>query len=323
MKVPEYIKELLFLHDCVIIPGFGGFVANYRNAGYDETQNLFIPPGKDISFNASLKHNDGLLISYISSEASISYEQARKKTEDFVSEVNQTLQTREYTFKEIGKFRLENDTTVRFFPDQGANFLAESYGLPYFHFKPLSSQKVEEKIQKTLTNREAIHTVVKRKRYKRILIAAPFVIALSLLPLKMGEYFNEPGKGSLVEVRFSPDTPAVSETTPEIYTTQVEEVPSDLVSPVHENTQEILEEPEKNISHSFFLIAGSFSNYSNAETCRRNLKSEGYNTEILSVKNTLYRVSMAAFTTKDAALQELTQIKKQKGRESVWLYSHN
>ena len=62
----QHIKELFVHHDCIIIPGFGGFILNYRPAEISDHQNFFRPPGKDISFNKSLIHNDGLLINKIS-----------------------------------------------------------------------------------------------------------------------------------------------------------------------------------------------------------------------------------------------------------------
>ena len=30
--ISKYISELLFLHDCVIIPQFGGFIGNNKSA---------------------------------------------------------------------------------------------------------------------------------------------------------------------------------------------------------------------------------------------------------------------------------------------------
>ena len=34
-KYVEYIEELLYLYDCVIVPGFGGFVGVYAGAAID------------------------------------------------------------------------------------------------------------------------------------------------------------------------------------------------------------------------------------------------------------------------------------------------
>jgi len=64
VEINQYIKELLLLNDCVIIPQFGGFVANYKPATIEN--NKFFPPTKEVAFNNKLTSNDGLLINYIS-----------------------------------------------------------------------------------------------------------------------------------------------------------------------------------------------------------------------------------------------------------------
>jgi hypothetical protein len=32
MNVALFIEELLWEHDCVVVPGWGGFIANYQSA---------------------------------------------------------------------------------------------------------------------------------------------------------------------------------------------------------------------------------------------------------------------------------------------------
>ena len=76
LKFIEYISDLLFLHDCVIIPDFGGFICNYKSAYIDDESGLICPPSKDILFNRNLTHNDGLLVSWIAGKENISYEKA-------------------------------------------------------------------------------------------------------------------------------------------------------------------------------------------------------------------------------------------------------
>jgi hypothetical protein len=55
-NISKHISELLYFHDCVIVPGFGGLVANHITAVYDEEKNMFSPPAKEIVFNTNLKH---------------------------------------------------------------------------------------------------------------------------------------------------------------------------------------------------------------------------------------------------------------------------
>ena len=66
MILANYIKDLLYRYDCVIIPNFGGFITNKISAKFNVDSSCFYPPSKQIAFNSHLKGNDGLLANYIS-----------------------------------------------------------------------------------------------------------------------------------------------------------------------------------------------------------------------------------------------------------------
>ena len=76
--IDTYISELLFLHDCVIIPEFGGFVGNNKSAVLNKNTNTIYPPSKKILFNKNLRTNDGLLINHISNSEVISNEKSKE-----------------------------------------------------------------------------------------------------------------------------------------------------------------------------------------------------------------------------------------------------
>ncbi len=94
MDIKAFIRELLFGHDCVIVPGFGGFIGNYSPAHIDRMTGTFYPPVNQISFNRNLNHNDGLLISKISLSTGVNYGDARNIVEEFVRDITGRLVTR-------------------------------------------------------------------------------------------------------------------------------------------------------------------------------------------------------------------------------------
>ena len=105
MDITAFIRELLFGHDCVIVPGFGGFIGNYTPARIDKSSGTFYPPVKQISFNRNLNHNDGLLVGRISGSADINYGDARNMVEEFVAEIRRKLEKGEkVVFDNIGSF---------------------------------------------------------------------------------------------------------------------------------------------------------------------------------------------------------------------------
>ena len=92
MEIDHYVSELLYQYDCVVIPGFGGFVANYSPARIHPTQHTFSPPSKNISFNKNLTNNDGLLANQIADAESITYSEANDVISSFVETCNNCLQ---------------------------------------------------------------------------------------------------------------------------------------------------------------------------------------------------------------------------------------
>ncbi|GAJ00206.1 unnamed protein product, partial [marine sediment metagenome] len=186
MDISSYIKDLLLLHDCVIVPKFGGFVANYRAAEINYSNNTLSPPAKDISFNKSLVHNDGLLISYISKCKGIGYIDAKRIVSDFVTETQKKLEKgKKVTFDEIGLFYNDSQHNLQFEPDPSTNFLIDSFGLSFFQFSTIEDYDVSKRIQRKFKDKEAVKIFIKRQTVRRILIGIPLLLALSLIPLKI------------------------------------------------------------------------------------------------------------------------------------------
>lgn len=128
-KFTKYISDLLFLHDCVIIPDFGGFICNYKSAYIDENNGLLCPPSKDILFNRNLVHNDGLLVNWIMCKENITYEQALSKVSLFSEDLKIRLNQRQHiAFGEIGTFHSDRRFNIIFEPAD-KNFFAETFGM--------------------------------------------------------------------------------------------------------------------------------------------------------------------------------------------------
>ena len=66
ISVEELIGDLLLRNNCVIVPSFGGFVANQSAAIIDYRNGIITPPRKSVLFNRQLINNDGLLIKELS-----------------------------------------------------------------------------------------------------------------------------------------------------------------------------------------------------------------------------------------------------------------
>jgi cell division septation protein DedD len=144
--VEKHIKNLLFEYDCVVIPEFGGFIANYVGAEIHPITHTFLPPSKNIAFNEMLKLNDGLLTSQIASSENISREEALQVVRDFTNFVKAEIgQKEKYLFDEIGTLYLNHEQKLQFEPDSRINYLSGSFGLPKLEFKPIERVSIHSK----------------------------------------------------------------------------------------------------------------------------------------------------------------------------------
>lgn len=134
-----HIKSLLFDHDCVIIPNFGGFVANPHPAKINKLKGRIEPPYKEVGFNPQLKKNDGLLANQIRQLENISYESALDGIQLEVDKINSLLnQGKSYRLEEIGQFYLDNQKKIRFSP-----FNKLQFNLDFFGFEAVRALQLE------------------------------------------------------------------------------------------------------------------------------------------------------------------------------------
>lgn len=180
--ISEQIRELLFRHDCVIIPGFGAFIGNYFPARVDRKEGLFEPPSRKITFNRHLTGNDGLLIGYISSVMGIGYGEARDMVNDWSGELRSRIMTdHPVTIDHLGTFSLNYDRAIVFEPDLTVNYLLSSYGLSAYHRKPVSGFDVR-KMAIERRHEPAVSEPSVRSLLFRAAVIIPVLVALALVP---------------------------------------------------------------------------------------------------------------------------------------------
>lgn len=146
MKLENYIARLLNDHNCVIVPQFGGFVANYRSAVIDDFSKKIHPPSKSVLFNPHLVNNDGLLGNYVSRMRDIAYPQALEFIAQSVTEWSKGFETGgRIEIGEIGFLYKENGT-VHFEQSREINLLLQSFGLrsiSFVRFDSINQQPIK------------------------------------------------------------------------------------------------------------------------------------------------------------------------------------
>jgi len=146
LGIEKHIKDLLYRYDCVIIPEFGGLIANPESAKVDLRTNHFTPPGRSISFNGNLKRNDGLLIDRVAEANEASYQVAKETISTFVSGINKDLdEGKSVSLAEVGVFCYDKEQNIQFEPDISAINLLESFGFTSFKSPAISRDTIERK----------------------------------------------------------------------------------------------------------------------------------------------------------------------------------
>jgi len=134
-ELVSHIEFLLHDHNCVIIPGFGGFVINSSPARRDGMA-TFHPPVSELVFNRYLTHNDGLLAQSFMKSDSIPFEAAMQKIEHAVQEMMRELREgRKIELGALGQFEMNSSKQFVYKPTAYVQPLF--FGLKTASLKPL------------------------------------------------------------------------------------------------------------------------------------------------------------------------------------------
>ncbi|MBK6527421.1 MAG: SPOR domain-containing protein [Crocinitomicaceae bacterium] len=145
MQLEGHISNLLKHHNCVIVPEFGGFIANYESAWINRQRALIFPPYKQILFNGNLTQNDGLLANELVIKTAVSYSEALAKISVQVKDWRKKLEEgHRIELEEIGFLFLQNNQVV-FEQNREVNLLLQAYGLKQVSFVDFAIKEVQEK----------------------------------------------------------------------------------------------------------------------------------------------------------------------------------
>jgi hypothetical protein len=142
MTLSNYIADLLLKNNCVIVPNFGGFIANYKSAVIDNSKNRIFPPSKSVLFNNALTSNDGLLANYVAQKLELSYASSLNKIDEKSTEWKSSLKNGERIhIGEIG-FLFSDNGKIQFEQNREFNLLLDAYGLSAVQFMPVIEGQV-------------------------------------------------------------------------------------------------------------------------------------------------------------------------------------
>lgn len=152
ISIARHIELLLLEHDCVIVPGLGGFIANHADARYTgNDEHLFLPPYRTIGFNQQLQVNDGLLVQSYMAAYDTSYPSANLQMEQDLDKMMAELEMKgEYVLENIGIIKKGLNQNISFISPENGALTPSLFGLYSFEMKSLKHVIKEKDIEKNL-----------------------------------------------------------------------------------------------------------------------------------------------------------------------------
>jgi hypothetical protein len=339
MGLERELHELLYEHDCVIVPGWGGFLAQYRPARIDEARSLVHPPSKEVGFNRHLLRNDGLLTDHIAHREAIGFGDANARIDQAVNAWRTQLDAHgRVEIPRIGIFYRDAQRNLQFDPDDRANFLKESYGLRPIQALPVHRTVLEPRVVE-LPGPAIVEPALQSPR-RTWNWAAAAAVALLLSAGAIGTYVGmnggldafafgprpattyqpvpapaEPMEArasvfSLPEGTFGVQTLPLTDNDSITLTVDMGAAPADTTA---------VAIPEKTaLRLRFHVVGGCFAQPENADRLLKELQDKGYPASRLERYGELHPVVFGSYADRQEAVDALASIRRD-GAGQAWL----
>lgn len=359
IELAQHIETLLLENDCVIVPGFGGFVAHYSPATRIKEENIFLPPTRTIGFNPQLKLNDGVLVQSYMSAYDTSFADASRIVEKEVNEFIGLLH-------EEGKAHLDNIGEIHynvygnyeFIPYDSKITTPSLYGLDFFEMQELSVLQQKEKVwvpthqekeKKTfeisinrayLRNAAAMiaaivlffafstpveNTDVQKNNYAQLLPSELFEqiekqsVAVTPVYVK-SEAMQQAKKLSASSTKASSTK---KHTADKVKTSKPIAVKEVKVTKQGTSATTAATAPavksQKSANHPFHIIVAGGISLKDAEAIATQLKSKGFANAKALNMDGKVRVSISSFDNRNEATKQLLELRKNETYKNAWL----
>ena len=149
----SYVEKLVRTHECVVVPGLGGFITRDHSAALNRFNGQLKPLSRTIFFNDILRQDDGILLACITSETGMDKVHAERLVQQEVQYLLQRCASHEQqTFGNLGSFYLNQHDKLFFLPSVTLNLADSAYGLKSVQLEAVVDTLTRE-IRKPLTSK--------------------------------------------------------------------------------------------------------------------------------------------------------------------------
>lgn len=340
ISLARHIELLLLEHDCVIVPGLGGFIANYADALYSrEGEHIFLPPYRTIGFNQQLQVNDGLLVQSYMAAYDTSYPFASLQLEQDLEKMLIELDMKgEYELENLGVLKKGLNQNIVFTAQDSSALTPPLYGLYSYEMLPLQrilqEREIEQNIQAAssmgLTNTDNEFKVVSKKKHHDVVIrinrhwldfgisvAAAVVLffCFSYPALKNSSTdtdtvvaaFNPMGKTDIPQKTFEVNKPIKEDVT----TTSLEKTNPTTPTNVAKQHEASNETEITTTAPKYVIVLASYVSHTNAEMFIQNLAKSGLTEGRYVREGKVSRILYSGYQTEAEAQTALRALRQQ------------
>lgn len=336
----QYLHRLFLDHDCVVVPGLGGFVCNRKASFYDEHRGELVPPSRGILFNQELVHHDGVLVHTVAQGESITMDFALEQISSEAAAIKlQITSGKTVSIEHVGRLYAGANGRIRFMADVEMEKMLQSFGLRRIPLLPQAH--LANPIDTTSGGKiRPLPAAANGMRWSRIAaaIAVPVLGGAALFysggiqessalmsafswnvtPAEYQPRFEGEGvpKWSDVEVLDE----ELNESAPSIPEFEISYTPAEqkaAVTTVDYYAGSTAKTDEE--TAMFMLVAGAFSVESNAVRLAKKLRSEGFDSEVFLQDGGLHIVTYATHLEEESARKHLNVLRAQKASKSAWM----
>ncbi len=325
LRITSHIERLLALHDCVLIPHWGGFVLQTVPAGIRKEEHAFTPMRKEVVFNAALQHTDGLLAMSYMQAYEVEFRLAQQMIDSDVEEMKASLaRYGKLAFGSIGSFTTGKAGQTVFHPGNTPVFDAGFYGLETFHFPVLPAAIPQALPGSAVSPKADIFYIPVNRRLVRGVIASAAAVALFLListPVK--EVNISAYTASFIpteRVIQATDTgQAAGSATDEATDITLPEATEEAL-PVTAGTPETTGQTTPVNTKKYYIVIASFPAETLANVFIAGVSQEEFGHLSTVMRDGQYRVYSDVFDNRETAEAQLATVRRNAKYDSAWLF---
>ena len=314
-----FLEHLLYEHECVIIPNFGGFVVNAQGFSFNEKEGKIHPKKKFVAFNEKLKTDDRFLSTEWAKKKSIPQKEAAVEIANISKELKSLLISEGVlSIGVLGSFTLIQENRISFSPNPDFNADLAVFGLfPVgLGYTSVIKEKKPELIAAPIAEDlpEITPEEIKPVQLSRSIYVYAFI---AFILGGLGAFFltappTNQSQSSLNPIKIEKKVIPVAAVVVPLADT-IKTLPAPVV---------VVEKEKLVQADVIYLVAASFQSLTQAEKGLKELKSRGFEQAEIILKNEktkFYRISLGSESSMDAGYAKAAELKESK-KIDIWVY---